>query len=677
MALDPNRVTVFYGPNEAGKSTLLAFIRTILFGFPSRNRDAHYPPLAGGRHGGRIHLVTDGLVTDGGEGYTLERHAGAHRGPLTITNTAGATLDANLLLPQIMGQATEDIFRHVFAFSLDELQQLEQLDLLGNTSVSNVIYNAAQGVPALSEFTQKLAGRQDAIFRPGGRSTAQRRVTTLVNDIRTLDAQLQEVAGNAGRYGQLTTLRESITTELETLTLQRTRKNGELAEIGNLLDGWEDWVELSGCHTQLELLPTYENFPDDAIPRLEAIQERLRQADTDVEQAAEQVRVATEAATTPIPNEALMEVADRIEEIRRGRNSFDESVRDLPERQSELREFESRFAQQLEVLGRPWDEADLEAFDASLGVRNRLDSHKAELDRSAQTLNESQRGVEQQKQGLQDRQLETREAREQLPPEPPPLDAPGLAARQDALRAARGCLDEFERQRQNQENLQGQLNALTSAAAVGVAPPPATPVLLLALLCLGAVGMAAAGFLLGGPSLYLGLGGSAVLVVLAAGLWLRGRGGAAPPVAPVASPLERQVADAQAATERARQALLAAAAPLGLDGQPNGASLDSVAVRLDAARSQLTTWETANARVEEAASRETSQEQRLAEAVKGQESAAAAHQQVLEGWQQWLQERQLDDTLTPDGMSQFLNGVATARTGLEQARANAEPGGRH
>ena len=47
-------VTVFYGPNEAGKSTLLAFVRAILFGFPTRGRTEHYPPLAGGRHGGRI-----------------------------------------------------------------------------------------------------------------------------------------------------------------------------------------------------------------------------------------------------------------------------------------------------------------------------------------------------------------------------------------------------------------------------------------------------------------------------------------------------------------------------------------------------------------------------------------------------------------------------------------------
>ena len=63
-------VTVIHGPNEAGKSTLLAFIRTILFGFPPRVR-SFYPPQAGGRHGGRITLVDDD-----GEAYVVERFAG-------------------------------------------------------------------------------------------------------------------------------------------------------------------------------------------------------------------------------------------------------------------------------------------------------------------------------------------------------------------------------------------------------------------------------------------------------------------------------------------------------------------------------------------------------------------------------------------------------------------------
>ena len=54
-------ITVLYGPNEAGKSTLLAFIRTILFGFRRSGRSQFYPHLAGGgKHGGRITLSDAG-----------------------------------------------------------------------------------------------------------------------------------------------------------------------------------------------------------------------------------------------------------------------------------------------------------------------------------------------------------------------------------------------------------------------------------------------------------------------------------------------------------------------------------------------------------------------------------------------------------------------------------------
>ena len=45
-------LSIVAGDNEAGKSTLLAFLRSILFGFPSKKQSEHYPPLRGGRHGG-------------------------------------------------------------------------------------------------------------------------------------------------------------------------------------------------------------------------------------------------------------------------------------------------------------------------------------------------------------------------------------------------------------------------------------------------------------------------------------------------------------------------------------------------------------------------------------------------------------------------------------------------
>ena len=115
-------VTVFYGPNEAGKSTLLAFIRTILFGFPARGRNEHYPPSSGGRHGGRIRLSDDD-----GAIYTLERYTGTRGGPATVLTEAGETLDAETTLRRLTGQATPDLFNNVFAFSIDELQEVKTL----------------------------------------------------------------------------------------------------------------------------------------------------------------------------------------------------------------------------------------------------------------------------------------------------------------------------------------------------------------------------------------------------------------------------------------------------------------------------------------------------------------------------------------------------------------------
>ena len=656
FSLGSGGITVFYGPNEAGKSTLLALIRTVLFGFPSRNRDDHFAPLAGGRHGGRIRLTTDS-----GERHTLERYAGPRGGPVTLLDDAGMSLDAGLMLPRITGQSTPAVFSNVFAFSIDELQQMGLLD---DASVSEAIYSAGQGVPGLSGFSQGLVSRQEKIFLATGRA---QEVPNLAKAIREIDEQLKTVAGNAGRYGSLTARQSEINAELAALDLVRSRHNVGLTELRNLLEAWEDWVEFHDCSARLESLPRYAQFPVDAIPRLEAFQDGVKRATDDVDEASEQLQSASEAASIPIPDETLLEAAAQVEEIRRFRAGFDGSVHDLPERQGELRELETGFSSRMSDLGRPWGETELDAFDGSLAVRDQVGAWREQLDGTEETLRQAVLRLEQENQALLERQLETREAREQLPPDPPSLDAAALAEKQDALRAARGCLAEYERHRQNHQNLQGQLNALATATDTAAGPAPAPP-LLLGVLLVAAVALGAAGAVLGGPGLPVGIAGGLLLVAVAVFLWLRGRSGVGRDEVPVVSPLRRQTADAETAMEQARQALLEAGAHLDLQDQPDRAALDSTEVRQAAIRAEIDARNTASDRVEGLFRREHSQEQRAAHAVEAQSADATAHQESQDRWSRWLRERHLDETLTPEGMALFLSGVETARGVLAEIR---------
>jgi uncharacterized protein YhaN len=107
-------LNVFLGQNESGKTTLLAFLRIILFGFPpGQRRENIYPPLEGGRHGGYLKLLSGNK-----EEYVVSRYHGRKRGPLTVTLPDGSQGDAEVVR-QLTGAATEDLFRSVFAFSLE------------------------------------------------------------------------------------------------------------------------------------------------------------------------------------------------------------------------------------------------------------------------------------------------------------------------------------------------------------------------------------------------------------------------------------------------------------------------------------------------------------------------------------------------------------------------------
>ena len=361
-------ITVLYGPNEAGKSTLLAFIRTVLFGFRRTGRSGFYPPIAGGTHGGRITFSDDE-----GRTYTLERREGPHGGPYVLRSDSGEVLSDPAILQRLTGHVTLDLFSNIFAFSLDEMQSEELMD---DDEVSGRLYSAGMGASRLPEFTRTLSRRRDALFRPRG---SKQEIAVLIRELNDIDGQLREIEGNAGRYHQLTSRQDAISRELSAVDSEISDLTASRAEIGRLIQGWDDWVALERYEVQLSALPIFESFPEDAIGRLEEIQSRVRLATNDRDEATDEFERITEVAEATIADERLLEDADSVEAIRRARTSFDESMHDLPERQNDLQDLEDTLSQRLRLLKQDSVEEDLGSINTSLGFRRQVESWRDAL----------------------------------------------------------------------------------------------------------------------------------------------------------------------------------------------------------------------------------------------------------------------------------------------------------
>ena len=124
-----DNLQLFYGQNEAGKSTLQSFIRSMLFGFPTKRRRVNqlnrFEPRHSDVYGGRL-LLTDTKHGDIWVERTNKR--------LTITNIDGDVLPTKVL-EEVLGGLDETLFDHFYAFNLQNLQELsiDALNVIATT----------------------------------------------------------------------------------------------------------------------------------------------------------------------------------------------------------------------------------------------------------------------------------------------------------------------------------------------------------------------------------------------------------------------------------------------------------------------------------------------------------------------------------------------------------------
>ncbi|MDT2596687.1 AAA family ATPase [Enterococcus dongliensis] len=151
-----------YGLNEAGKSTLYQFIQAMLFGFPTkRKKGQDYTPNDGSGFGGRLLIIHETYGT-----VTIERYKAKNKGKAKVWLEDGQQGDEELL-EKILYPLNLPLFRQVFTFQQEQLQQLETLT--EENLHEALISLGLSGSSELFEQRIQLKNKYESIYRPRGR----------------------------------------------------------------------------------------------------------------------------------------------------------------------------------------------------------------------------------------------------------------------------------------------------------------------------------------------------------------------------------------------------------------------------------------------------------------------------------------------------------------------------
>lgn len=180
-------LTVVLGPNESGKSTFTALTRHVLYGYPYANaKENGYLPPSGGR---AARLV----FSDSAGTWAIERTEGPKRGPYKVIALSGPERPG--LLDEIVGGVSEQTFRVVFGFGLDELAQIGSAESAG---VVARLYAAGTGLEVNPiDVRRQVEALASEIYSP---RASKPQLNALAASIKSLREHIRALESEAASY---------------------------------------------------------------------------------------------------------------------------------------------------------------------------------------------------------------------------------------------------------------------------------------------------------------------------------------------------------------------------------------------------------------------------------------------------------------------------------------------
>ncbi|MEM9646555.1 MAG: AAA family ATPase, partial [Planctomycetota bacterium] len=308
----PDGMTLFYGPNEAGKTTMMQFMRAMLYGFTPERREKYVPPVHGGTPGGALR------VTGPGGGYEIRRTSQLTDsdtiGRLSVTGQDGLSQGQHRL-SSLLGQIDEPIFTNVFAIGIRELQELSTLD---DTSAADELYKLSSGLDRVSlvDVMRNLrGGRNELVGSPHAREDEQvaNKLTGLLSKRDRLRLEVEQLTRHGRRWSELASQRRVQQQEIEQLTERISAWEREAKSVETAISVFDTWRDQESVESQIVEIESQTDLPDEAPGQLVQIDATMEDRRVKLEEIKNKRReIRSKADQLPV-SKRMLELQGRIE----------------------------------------------------------------------------------------------------------------------------------------------------------------------------------------------------------------------------------------------------------------------------------------------------------------------------------------------------------------------------
>lgn len=336
------------GPNEAGKSTTLASISDLLFGFGPRTR-------FGFKFDQKL-LRVGAIIEGDGSRLEVRRRKGNVD---TLLGPDDQPLDPALLGARLAGQ-TRESYERMFGLDHARLREGGKLILEAKDDVGATIFAAGSGMVRVARLCDQLEQEAAEIWTK--RAGDNRHFTAAYSAYQAAKADLKEAEVRPAAWARAKKDLKVIESELDELKAKRTALARDQRTVQRKQLVLRPLAERARALARVSELGDIPEISLETADRLEAALEALQTAGTEAGLAKVQAERLQGALDTVRPDPAVLAAAAEVEALRDLKGVVDEGAASLPALEATLQNLAQRVSANVTEIGWPPEPAkDLKA----------------------------------------------------------------------------------------------------------------------------------------------------------------------------------------------------------------------------------------------------------------------------------------------------------------------------